>query len=89
MKRLFANIIIAVMVMTPLTVNAEDLETRVADLEERVAALEAMIGETDGNSKTTEGTSSDEFVVEGNGCILQLVECETAEDKDGRGGIEL
>lgn len=85
MKKIIA--LVAIMALMPMTVHAEDLESRVQALEERVAALEAQLGIAE--EETTEAIEEDETALDINGAKVFFKRIWVTEDTEGNKCIVL
>jgi len=85
MKKIIA--LIAILALTPMTANAEDLEARVQALEERVAALEAQLGILEEESEAT--IDEDETALDVDGAKVLFKRIWVTEDTNGNNCIVL
>lgn len=92
MKKSAALLLASAMVLSPVTVLADDdLEARVAALEERVAVLEAQLGlsesETPADDASADPEELGDLVFDYGGCSLRYVSSEIRQDYQGKDAL--
>lgn len=92
MRKCAALLLASAMVLSPVTVLADDdLEARVAALEERVAVLEAQLGlpesETPADDAGADPEELGDLVFDYGGCSLRYVSSEIRQDYQGKDAL--